>query len=45
MLLYVSAIEEDTRDAEGPFFDDCVFDVCRGGESFAKAAAELRSLI
>jgi len=35
---------EETRES-GSFFDDCVFDVCRGGESSAKAAAELRSLI
>ncbi|CAE7232609.1 unnamed protein product [Symbiodinium sp. CCMP2592] len=35
---------EETRES-GSFFDDCVFDVCRGGEKFAKAAAELRSLI
>ena len=28
---------------DSALFDDCVFDVCRGGESFAIAAAELRS--
>lgn len=34
----------DMRQADGPdgdFFDDCVFDVCRGGEVAAELAAEL----
>ncbi|CAE7614235.1 unnamed protein product [Symbiodinium pilosum] len=41
----VEHLGEEARESEGPFFEDCVFDVCRGGESFAKAAAELRSLM
>jgi len=31
-------------DADEDFFDDCVFDVCRGGEQFAVAAAEMLAL-
>ena len=31
----------DAKGAKGAIFSDCVFDVCRGGEEFAIAAADL----
>jgi len=32
------------EDVDSSIFDDCIFDVCRGGEKFAIAAAEMMSL-